>query len=270
MSGLTKIGEHVYWMPPGPPDRPSVCAVVGERRTLMLDAGSSRAHTGQFLHALAREHPTRPFAAVYTHSHWDHVLGGRELDGVVIAHALTAELLIELAARDWSDEGLDRRVAAGKSSAQHAEHVKAELPSPRAVEVVPADIVFGEGLDIDLGGVTVGVHHVGGDHSADSCVMYVEPDRVLFLGDCLCDSPAGALTSELAFPLFEAVLAFDAAVHVEGHHPSISSRADIEALDRKMRFAEKIVREGSEGGVLDDEDTRAFVGAFRAGHATDS
>jgi glyoxylase-like metal-dependent hydrolase (beta-lactamase superfamily II) len=196
-------------------------------------------------------------------------LGGSELDGLVIAHSLTAELLIELAARDWSDEGLDKRVAAGQSSAQHAEHVKAELPSPRTVEVAPADIVFRESLDIELGGVTVGVRHVGGDHSADSCVMYVEPDRVLFLGDCLCDSPAGALTSELAFPLFDAILEFDAAIYVEGHHQSISSRADIESLNQKMRFAEKVAREGSTAGVPNDEDTQSFVDAFMSGHATD-
>ena len=53
--------------------------------------------------------------------------------------------------------------------------------------MAPADIVFQERLDIELGGVTVRIRHVGGDHSADSSVMYIEPDRVLFLGDCLCD-----------------------------------------------------------------------------------
>ena len=64
MSVLTKITEHVYWLPPGPPDRPSVCAVVGDRRTLMLDAGSSRAHTRAFLDALWAESGTRPNAVV--------------------------------------------------------------------------------------------------------------------------------------------------------------------------------------------------------------
>ena len=100
--------------------------------------------------------------------------------------------------------------------------------------------------------------------------MYVEPDRVLFLGDCLCDSSAGALTSELAFPLFDTILGFDAAIYVEGHHSLISSRADIECLNQKMRFAESVVREGSGIGVTDDEDTQSFLGAFRAGHVTDS
>src|SRR2546423_11668984 len=99
MGSLERISEHVYWKPPGPPDRPSVCAVVGDRRTLMLDAGSSTAHTRTFLDALWSESAVRPSAVVYTHSHWDHVLGGAELGGQVIAHALTAEQLLELAAR---------------------------------------------------------------------------------------------------------------------------------------------------------------------------
>jgi len=264
MSVLTKITEHVYWMPPGPPDRPSVCGVVGDRRTLMLDAGSSMAHTRSFLDALRAETAARPSAVVYTHSHWDHVFGGAELGGQVIAHALTAERLIELAAMDWSDEGLDQRAAAGHASPQHVANVKEELPSPRVVEVVPADIVFQDGLDIELGGVTVRVRHVGGDHSAESSVMYVEPDRVLFLGDCLSDSPEGVLTAELAFPLHDAILKFDSELYVEGHHASVSSRADIEGLIVKMRLAEKAVREGSAIAVP-DEDTEYFVQAFREG-----
>jgi len=266
MGVLTRISERVYWMPPGPPDRPSLCAVVGDRRTLMLDAGSSSAHTGEFLDALLAESAARPSAVVYTHSHWDHVFGGAELNGQVIAHASTAEQLIELAAVDWSDEGLERRVAAGLASPQHAAHVKQELPSPRSVEVAPADVVFQDGLEIQLGGATVRVRHVGGDHSADSSVMFVEPDRVLFLGDCLYDSPGGALTADLAFPLHETILGFDAAFYVEGHNESVSSRAEIESLIGKMRLAENAVREGS--AVMEqDEDTEHFLQAFRAGQS---
>jgi glyoxylase-like metal-dependent hydrolase (beta-lactamase superfamily II) len=269
VSVLTRITEHVYWLPPGPPDRPSVCAVVGDRRTLMLDGGSSKAHTRAFLEALSAESAVRPSAVVYTHSHWDHVLGGAELGGQVIAHALTAAQLIELAARDWSDEGLDRRVAAGLAAPQHAANVKEELPSPRTVEVAPADIVFHDGLDIELGGVTIRVRHVGGDHSPDSSVMYVEPDRLLFLGDCLWDSSAGALTAELAFPLHDAILGFDAELYVDGHGPSVLSRRELEGVVEKMRLAEKAVREES-ALEAPDEDAEYFLHAFRAGRATTS
>jgi glyoxylase-like metal-dependent hydrolase (beta-lactamase superfamily II) len=264
MRTLTKITERVYWMPPGPPDRPSLCAVVGDRRTVMLDAGSSPAHTRTFLDALFAASGARPTAVLYSHSDWDHVLGGAEVGGMVIAHALTAERLADLAARDWSDEGLDRRVAAGLSSPEHAAHVKAELPLPRTVEVAPADVVFHDGIEIDLGGVTVHVRHVGGDHSADACVMYVEPDRVLFLGDYVSASPEGVMTPESAARLRDVILGSVAEHYIEGHHESVSSRNEIEALCTKMELAERAARDGV-AIEASDEDTKYFLDAFTAG-----
>jgi glyoxylase-like metal-dependent hydrolase (beta-lactamase superfamily II) len=264
MSTLTRITDRVYWMPPEPPDRPSLCAVVGDLRTVMLDAGASAAHARTFLDALLAVSGTRPTAVVYTHSHWDHVLGGAEVGGLVIAHALTAEQLIDLAGRDWSDEGLDRRVAAGLSSPQHAGDVKAEMPSPRRVEVAPADIVFHDRIEIEVGGATVHVRHIGGDHSPDACVIYVEPDRVLFLGDCVSASPEGVMTSESASELREVIVGSAAEHYIEGHHESVSSRNEIEALFEKIELAERAVREGVAIEVP-DEDTQYFVDSFRAG-----
>jgi glyoxylase-like metal-dependent hydrolase (beta-lactamase superfamily II) len=45
----------------------------------MLDGGSSRAHTKEFLRALAAEGAARLFAVVCTHSHCDSVTKGRQL-----------------------------------------------------------------------------------------------------------------------------------------------------------------------------------------------
>ena len=221
---MERITEHVWWMPPGPPDRPSLCAVAGARRTVMLDAGSSPAHTREFLDGLAAEGVAAPSAVVYTHFHWDHVLGAAEAGGLVIAHRLTVEGLADLAARDWSDEGLERRVAEGLSSPDHAAHVKEELPAPRVVEIVPADIVFDDGVDLDLSGVVVRVRHVGGEHSADSCVMLVEPDGVLFMGDATCEP----ISAEGARALHDTVFGFGAEYFVEGHHEAVESRAELE------------------------------------------
>ena len=259
----------MYWMPPGRPDRPSVCAVVGSSRTLMLDGGSSRAHANEFLRALAVEGAAHPFAVVYTHSHWDQIFGGIEVNAPIVAHASTAERLVALAALDWSDEGLDRRVAAGEASPEHAANVREELPAPRIVEIAPADVIFDVGLEIDVGGASVTVRHLGGDHSAESSVIYVEPDRLLFLGDCTYPSPAGALTRELAFPLHEAILSFAAEHYVEGHHPSVVSRHEMERLGEKMRLAERAVAEGLELAAP-DEDTEYFVDAFAAGRSAAS
>jgi glyoxylase-like metal-dependent hydrolase (beta-lactamase superfamily II) len=230
----------------------------------MLDAGSSPAHTREFLDWLATEGVAPPGAVVYTHFHWDHVLGGAETGALVIAQRLTAGQLLELAARDWSDAGLDRRVAEGLASPNHAVAVKAELPSPREVVVAPADVVFDEAIDIDLGGVVVRVRHVGGDHSPDSCVMLVEPDRLLFIGDCLGASLQGTMTAKAAFALRDTAMSFDAQHFVEGHHDAVSSPEEMEVLFEKMRVAEESARDGAALPDM-DEDTAYYHAAFAAG-----
>ena len=200
-----------------------------------MDAGSSPAHAREFLGFLAGDGVVAPSHVVLTHSHWDHVFGADELRAHVIAHARTAAYLEQLAATDWSDDALDRRVAAGEASPQHAQNVKAELPSPRDVRVAPATIVFRDGLDLDLGGVRVRVRHLGGDHADDSAVMFVEPDGLLFLGDCLYEAPAGGYTRERIEPLVEAVRSFGAELFVEGHTDEVLSASALDDLIAEAR-----------------------------------
>ena len=264
MGQLTRITAHVYWLPPGPPDRPSLCAVVGSRRTVMLDGGSSRAHARELLSGLEAVGVAPPFAVLYTHAHWDHVFGGIEVGAAIVAQRLTAARLVELDRIDWSDEGLDLRVAAGGASPEHAAYVKEELPAPRTVEVAPADIVFDDEIALELGDVRVTVRHVGGDHSRDSSVVYVEPDGVLFLGDCTSASPTGVMTAGRAFPLQEAIRSFGAEHYVEGHHPSVVSERELDDLFDKIVMAERAARDHCELD-LRDEDTAYFLAAFAAG-----
>jgi glyoxylase-like metal-dependent hydrolase (beta-lactamase superfamily II) len=260
VSGLQRISDHVYWLPPAKPDRPSLCAVVGEHATLMLDAGASDAHARLFLDKLAAEGVAPPIAVVLTHSDWDHVFGAVEVGAPVIAHQLTDVALAELAATDWSDEALEARVAAGERSPQHAANIKEEMPAPRKVRVARADTLFEDGLDLELGGATVHVRHVGGDHAADSSVMYVEQDRLLFLGDALYESTGGeaggaarTLTTEHAFRLLDTVVAFDAELYVEGHTDTVMPRAEAAKLLDEIRWAGKLVSECvPRGHVLDE------------------
>jgi len=127
VSVVQRISDHVYWLPPAKPDRPSLCAVVGEHATVMLDAGASASHARVFLDALSAEGVAPPIAVVLTHSDWDHVFGASEVGAPVIAHRLTDIALAKLAATDWSDEALDKRVASGERSPEHAANIKAEI-----------------------------------------------------------------------------------------------------------------------------------------------
>jgi len=291
VSGLQRISERVYWLAPAKPDRPSLSAVVGESATLMLDAGASDAPARLFLDALAAEGVAPPTAVVLTHSDWDHVFGAAEVGAPVIAHQLTDIALAELAATDWSDNALDARVAAGVRSPEHAANIKAEMPAPRNVRVARADTPFEDGVDLDLGGVNVQVRHVGGDHADDSSVIYVIQDRVLFLGDALYESTDGeaggavrTLTTKRAFPLLDAVLAFDAELYIEGHTDTVMRRGEAVDLLEQIRWAGKSVSSaaaegrsvyeaavlaaarddlGAEPSELQADLIRAFLAGFR-------
>ncbi|HEY6584398.1 MAG TPA: MBL fold metallo-hydrolase [Gaiellaceae bacterium] len=225
MAAPSQISDHVWWLAKAPPDRPCLCVVAGARRTIWLDAGSSERHTRELLAAAPA-----PDLVALTHSDWDHVLGASALDCPVIAHELTADALVRLATADWSDEGLDERVAAGELLQWHVDDIREELPSPREVTVVPADIVFRDHLDLDLGGVSVHLRHVGGDHAPDSTVMLVEPDRLLFLGDALYEIPSGGYTKAKLEPLVAELRAFDAEAFVLGHSETVLARDELEVF----------------------------------------
>ncbi|WP_375345891.1 hypothetical protein ACEWPB_21640 [Priestia megaterium] len=41
-------------------------------------------------------------------------------------------------------------------------------------------------MEVDLGGITCCIQHIGGIHTQDSSIVYIPQEKVLFLGDCLC------------------------------------------------------------------------------------
>lgn len=272
-----RLSDRVYGMKAGPPDRPSLCAVVGVRRTLMLDAGASAEHARLFLDGLTAHGVRPPDWVVLTHWHWDHVFGAAEIGAPVVAHRLTADGLATMAGQTWDDAALDARVAAGTEIAFCADNIKLELPAPRVVRIRQPELIFDGDLDLDLGGVTCRVRHVGGDHAADACIVHVPEDRLLFLGDCLYDdiyAPSRHYTSAKALPLIETLRAFDAGIYVEGHNPVPLDRAGFDQLTTTMRRAAALAeRYGGDmaairadhADFLADEDTAYYVQAFAAG-----
>ncbi len=284
---LNRLSPHVVWMPPAPPDRPSLCAVTGTRGTLMLDAGASDDHARRFLSGLDELNLPRPRLVALTHWHWDHVFGAAEVDAPLIACTRTATELARLADYEWADAALDARVALDEEAAFCADNIKLELPAPRAVRIALPDILFDESLAVDLGGVTCRLQHVGGDHSDDSVVIFVEPDGVLFLGDCLYDdvyAPTRHYTTGKLFPLIERLNQFDAPWAVEGHTPEVLTHADFNQLALRLRLIGRLADEypGDQAAItaglmnalgqpISDDDAeliRAFAAAPRSNPLT--
>lgn len=228
---LRAISPRVHWLTPdSATDRPILGAVSGARCTLLVDAGNSPAHAQVMLDALAQRDVPAPSFVMLTHWHWDHVFGSAALDLPTFAQAETKRIVDIMARLDWSDAALDQRVADGTEIAFCQEMIKAELPDRSGLVIRPPEISFTTEIELDLGGVTCQIVHVGGDHSPDSSVVYVPEERVLFLGDCIYDDlyhGPRRLTAGALFPLLDRLLAYDAELYLPSHHAEPLTRAQL-------------------------------------------
>ncbi len=231
MQTLEQLSTRIWYQTPvSETDRPILCVVVGDNKSLMIDAGNSEAHARSFLIELNNRNIRQPDIVALTHWHWDHIFGLSALNMVSIASSHTKAAMAKLLRFEWTDEALDGRVREGVEIEFCANAIKQEFGANREIAVKLPDITFEQRLEIDLGGVTCILQHVGGDHAADSIVVYMKEEKVLFLGDCIyADIYNGPrkLTAERTLKLLDALAEFDADTYILSHYKPVS-RAEYE------------------------------------------
>jgi glyoxylase-like metal-dependent hydrolase (beta-lactamase superfamily II) len=178
--------------------------------------------------------------AVLTHWHWDHVFGTSAFNAPAVGQRETYLRVAHLATLDWSDIALESRLASGQEIAFVSDHLKQEMtPSERGkVNIIPPEIIFDDTLELNPGGITCRVIHVGGDHSSDSSVVHVPSEGVVFLGDCLYSgfSRSGTFyTAEKLFPLLDKLLALQADYYYYAHSVSPMTRVEFFSEASKLK-----------------------------------
>ncbi|MFE8699922.1 MBL fold metallo-hydrolase [Cytobacillus sp. FJAT-54145] len=226
MQTFEKISNRFWYMSPvSDTDRPILGLVVGENKSLMIDAGNSEAHSTLFLQKIEEHNLLLPSMVVLTHWHWDHIFGLSALDMVSISSKQTKEEMEKLIPYSWSDDALDRRVKEGVEIEFCANAIKQEYGQERNIQIVLPDISIEHRLEIDLGGVTCVLEHVGGDHSPDSVVIYVKEEKILFLGDSIYPdiySDKRRYTIQNTLRLLEALEKYDAETFILSHWKAVS------------------------------------------------
>jgi len=244
---LNRISPHVFWLPPdSTTDRPVLGVVAGLAGSLIVDAGNSPDHARLLLAEIARLKLPPPKYLALTHSHWDHVFGSSVFALPSLASRETKQLVQEMAALDWRDEALDRRVAAGLEIEFCRDMIKAELPDRANLVLKPPDISFTTELEIDLGGVTARLVHVGGDHAADSSVVSVPEEKIAFLSDCLYEDifqPEPTYTIPRLFPLIDRLLQLEADFYLLGHNPEPMAWAEMVAFTTMLKSTGRAVEQ---------------------------
>jgi glyoxylase-like metal-dependent hydrolase (beta-lactamase superfamily II) len=268
---IVRASEHVCWFTPdGRTDRPALAVVRGSHSALQLEVGASADQLAGFHAAVADLDLPPLLGAVLTHWHWDHSFAGQHLRVPIIGHALSHGALLHQASLDWSDGALAARVAEGTEIAFCADMIRLEIPDRTGLAIVPPQIVISDGVDVDLGGVTCQIRHVGGDHADDSLVVHVVEDGLLFLGDCLYErlyAPVHHLTPRLLAPLVAAIAGFGATTAITGHHEDLldgdALAAELAALRTGLALVDRL---GSDAlAAAPDERVAEVVGFLLAG-----
>ncbi|MEH7109082.1 MBL fold metallo-hydrolase [Bacillus sp. JJ1764] len=227
MQSVERIGERFWYITPvSETDRPILGMVVGDQKALMIDAGNSEAHAEYFLAELTKRQVPRPDIVCLTHWHWDHIFGLSALtEAVSISSKETKQEIEKLIGLSWTDTALDERVQEGTEIEFCSTAIKKEFSTHRDIAVTLPTLSFENRIEIDLGGVTCILQHVGGDHASDSVVIYIKEEKILFLGDCIyADIYAEKrnYTIEKTLQMLELLETFDAEYYVLSHWKPIS------------------------------------------------
>ncbi|WML47197.1 MBL fold metallo-hydrolase [Neobacillus sp. PS3-34] len=249
MSLFEQISEHIWIMHADhETDRPILAAIAGTRKTLIMDAGNSPKHASLFKNYLINQGIRLPDMVVLTHWHWDHTFGLTAWDAPVIAHSETAKVLRYLSSMEWSEETLKDLSNEKIINEDTIVHIIKEYGDSRSIQIPEADIQFNAGLQIDLGGVSCEIQHVGGDHAADSCFFYVKEDKVLFLGDALSPSVYGGPRTYTSANFLEVLLVmyqYNAEIYVESHGKPTKREAFLEEISPWEQLARLIDHYGN-------------------------
>jgi glyoxylase-like metal-dependent hydrolase (beta-lactamase superfamily II) len=144
-----------------------------------------------------------------------------------------------MAGLDWSDAALDERVAAGLEIDFCRDMMKLELPDRSGLSLRPPEITFTHQVELDLGGITTQLIPVGGDHAADSVIVYVPAERVAFISDCLApdlyQQPPSYTTARL-FSLIDRLLACEADFYLFGHSSEPMTRSELLTYTTRLKI----------------------------------
>ena len=175
---LHKLTDHIWYMDPTvETDRPALGYIRGDRYSVMVDAGNSPAHVSLFMERLEENGLPLPSFCLITHWHWDHTFGICGLDIPSLCSEKTASYLKEASEWSFAPGGKGREMYDGEPCLQ------AEYDDPEKIRISVPEITFDKEISLDLGNTTVRMMFVGGPHSDDSSIIYVEEEKTVFAGD---------------------------------------------------------------------------------------
>jgi glyoxylase-like metal-dependent hydrolase (beta-lactamase superfamily II) len=166
-----KVSEHVYVIPDGRVNLvPNIGFIVGNRATLVVDAGMGPRNGQTVLRELAKVSKNEALYFTTTHFHPEHMTGVQAFPANAIVIRPEAQQEEVEKKQPEFIQNFSRRTAELKALLQDVK--------PR-----PPDILFDREAKLDLGGITVRLLTYGPAHTKGDTYVFVQEDGVLFTGD---------------------------------------------------------------------------------------
>jgi len=236
----------------------NITLVVGATAALVIDTGHYPA-VGQRVAADIRKLTDKPVKYVaITHWHMDHYMANADFADAfrgltIIAQDFTATMMDKYGARyvnygekvESNLKPLSEMLASGKAPdgaeikpdrRERIETVVREIeaakPEFALMRYRGADLTFSRAIDIDLGGRTVKLMHLGRGNTAGDLVAYVPDAKVLITGDTVV-APVpfsyGSYPTEW-IAVLDKLDGFDATTLVPGHGPIMHDKQYLHAV----------------------------------------
>lgn len=166
-----RVSDHVYVIPDGRVNLvPNIGIIVGNRATLVVDAGMGPRNGQVVVRELAKVSKNADLYFTTTHFHPEHVTG-------VQAFPPNTKIL---RSEVQEEEVKQKQPEFISNFSKRTPEIKALLQD---VKPRPPDILFDREIKLDLGGVTARLFLVGPGHTRGDTAIYIEEDKVLFTGD---------------------------------------------------------------------------------------
>lgn len=213
---LEKVTDRVYANTEGQSGG-NIGVILMKDRAIAVDSqypGSARA----FREAIEELTDKKISHLLLTHYHGDHVFGAQVFENCeIVGHRLLKTKMEAMLKTDWAPANLEKMVQSLRSRNPERAWLYDGL------KIVLPTTTFDDRFTLSDGEMSVQMVRTGG-HTAESSIVYVPEERVLFAGDILFAKTFPYASDESADPdrwidAFERILDTDLDVIIPGHGP---------------------------------------------------
>lgn len=231
-----KLSERVYYMKYNDEKRrPSLGLVIGDNVSLAIDAGNSSEQVENFQRYVYELGVNNLKYLAITHWHWDHIYGIYDMDLSSIGSMGTQEKVQKV-----------KVIAENNLNCENEEEntvkeLKKLIEDKK--EIGEVELGYHKKMKIKLGGTSCVLEHLGGDHAEDSTLIYIESDKVMFLGDATYRGFYGEKryhSLENVKSIANKILKYDCNYYVTAHKEVYNAEEMKSMLDRMIELGEYV------------------------------